>query len=49
MLSGFKPEYLSGFRRNLHTLKQRLEKVAGSLDRVQEKGASRQRSRACIR
>ena len=30
-------------------LKQRLEKVAGSLDRVQQKGASRRRSRACTR
>ena len=29
------------------TLKHRLEKVAGSLDRVQQKGASRRRSRAC--
>ncbi len=31
------------------TLKDRLEKVAGSLDRVQQKGASRRRSRACTR
>ena len=31
------------------TLKQRLETVAGSLDRVQQKGASRRRSRACTR
>jgi hypothetical protein len=30
-------------------LKQRLEKVADSLDRVQQKGASRRRSRACTR
>jgi Transposase, Mutator family len=30
-------------------LKQRLEKVAGSLDRVQQKGASHRRSRACTR
>ena len=30
-------------------LKQRLEKVADSLERVQEKGASRRRSRACTR
>ncbi len=30
-------------------LKQRLEKVANSLDRVQQKGASRRRSRACTR
>ena len=30
-------------------LKQRLETVAGSLDRVQQKGASRRRSRACTR
>ncbi len=30
-------------------LKQRLETVAGSLDRVQQKGASRQRSRGSIR
>jgi hypothetical protein len=31
------------------TLKQRLERVADSLDRVQQKGASRPRSRACAR
>src|SRR5215207_6195529 len=31
------------------TLKQRLEKVADSLDRVQQKGALRRRSRACTR
>jgi hypothetical protein len=31
------------------TLKRRLEKVAGSLDRVRQKGASRRRSRACTR
>jgi hypothetical protein len=30
-------------------LKQRLETVAGSLDRVQQKGASHRRSRACTR
>ena len=30
-------------------LKQRLETVAGSLDRVQQKGASRRRSRDCTR
>jgi hypothetical protein len=30
-------------------LKQRLETVAGSLDRVRQKGASRRRSRACTR
>jgi hypothetical protein len=30
-------------------LKQRLETVAGSLDRVQEKGVSHRRSRACTR
>ena len=30
-------------------LKQRLETVAGSLDRVQQKRASRRRSRACTR
>jgi hypothetical protein len=30
-------------------LKQRLEKVAGSLDRVPQKGASRRRSPACTR
>jgi hypothetical protein len=30
-------------------LKQRLETVAGSLDRVQQKGVSRRRSRACTR
>jgi hypothetical protein len=41
---GRAPLAASGLR-----LKHRLEKVAGSLDRVQQKGASRRRSRACTR